>query len=94
MNQSILKNLLSGFPDKIEKAQAEMRSQSFEGSAGGDWVKVVINGEGSIQSLKIHPSCVNSEEVKVLEDLIKSAINQAQEKQKDWLKQRSLAFFG
>lgn len=90
-----MQNLLGGkLAQNLEKAQAEMKAQRFEGRAGGDWVKAVVDGEGTIQSLKINPDCVHKDDLSLLEDLICSALRSAGEKQKEWIKSRSLNLFG
>ncbi len=66
--------------DTQEKLQREMEELVVEGSAGGDMVKVKMNGKKEILSLKIDKEIVNPEDPETLEDLIISAINSAMEK--------------
>jgi DNA-binding YbaB/EbfC family protein len=88
----LLTSLMNKLPKNLEKAQEEIRSQSFTGSAGGDWVKLTLDGEGTLKSLEIDPACVDSDDVALLSDLIKSAHQSAHTKQQEWLKTRSLEF--
>lgn len=62
---------------KMEKVQAEVASQNFEGSAGGGMVLVVANGKSEIVSVKIEKEVVNPDELEMLQDLIVAATNQA-----------------
>jgi nucleoid-associated protein EbfC len=62
---------------KIEKVQAEVAAQTFEGSAGGGMVVVTANGKNEIVRVKIEKEVVNPEELEMLQDLIVAATNQA-----------------
>mgnify|MGYP000022185882 CR=1 FL=1 len=75
---------MAGMMKKVQKLQADMakmqeelKKRTIEASTGGGAVKVVINGEKQIVSLKIEPSAVDPEDVEMLQDLILSAVNQA-----------------
>ena len=61
----------------MAKMQEELKKRTIEASTGGGAVKVVINGEKQIVSLKIEPSAVDPEDVEMLDDLITSAVNEA-----------------
>ncbi|GBG56050.1 Nucleoid-associated protein [bioreactor metagenome] len=85
---------MAGMMKKVQKLQADMakmqeelKTRTLEVSAGGGAVKVVINGEKQIQSLKIAPSAVDPEDVEMLEDLIAAAINEAVKKVDDMMAQ-------
>lgn len=43
-------------------------------------VKVVINGQGILTSIKINPDAVDKDDVEALEDLVMAAINAANKK--------------
>jgi len=62
---------------KLAKAQEELENVMVEASSGGGAVKVTMNGQQKIQSVKISPEVVNSEDVEMLEDLIFTAISEA-----------------
>ncbi len=66
--------------DAQEKLQHEMETLEVEGNAGGDMVKVKMNGKKEVLSVKIDPEIVDSEDIETLEDLIVSAVNSASEK--------------
>lgn len=62
---------------KIEKAQADIQKQTFEGSAGGGMVVVTANGKNEIVAVKIEREVVSPDELDMLQDLIVAATNQA-----------------
>ena len=61
------------------QAQEELGAIEVEGSAGGDMVKVKVNGRGEIIALKIDPDAVDPNDVEMLEDTILAAIQDAAE---------------
>ncbi len=62
---------------KLVKAQEELGTMSLEVSSGGGAVKVTINGQQKVQSVKISPEVVNPDDVELLEDLVLSAVTEA-----------------
>lgn len=85
---------MQGMMKKVQKMQADMKkmqeelkTRTIEASVGGGAVTVVMNGEKIIESIKINPSAVDPEEVDMLEDLVKAAVNEAGAKVDDLLSQ-------
>ena len=70
--------------ERLQKQMAELR---VEGNAGGGMVTVVIDGAKQIQSLKIDPDAVSKDDVEMLQDLIVAAINDAQRKADEEMRQ-------
>lgn len=68
---------------KMEQAQQELATKEFEGTSGGGSVKVVLNGKGEINSLKLDKTIVDPEDVQMLEDLVIAAIRDAKKKVDD-----------
>jgi len=62
------------------KAQQDLAELIVEASAGGGAVTVTMNGQQAIQSVKISPDVVDPEDVEMLEDLVLSAVKEAQTK--------------
>jgi DNA-binding YbaB/EbfC family protein len=62
---------------KLAKAQQELADITIEASSGGGAVKVTINGQQEIQTVKISPEAINPEDVELLEDLVLTAVNEA-----------------
>ena len=77
--QKMLKDLQK-MQSKMIRAQSELQTQSFEAEAGGGMVKVVMNGQGIMTSIKIHPDAVDKDDVEALEDLVMAAVNSATKK--------------
>ncbi|MBI2251890.1 MAG: YbaB/EbfC family nucleoid-associated protein, partial [Armatimonadetes bacterium] len=69
--------------EQMGKMQEELGAQVVEGISGGGAVKIQVNGQQEILSVKIDPNVVNPEEVEILEDLIlvaaKEALKRSQE---------------
>jgi len=59
------------------KLQEEMAEKKVETTAGGGMVKVVANGKQQIVSILIEKEVVDPEDVEMLQDLIRAAINEA-----------------
>ena len=61
----------------MEKAQAELKHESVEASAGGGMVTVKVSGELEILEMKIDPDAVDPEDVELLQDMVQAATNEA-----------------
>lgn len=68
---------------KMQRIQEELASNEYEGKAGGDMVKITINGAGTTQKVIIDPSLINKDEKEILEDLLVAAFNDAKKKSDD-----------
>jgi len=68
---------------QLAKAQEELSNTAIEVSSGGGAVKVTINGQQQIQSVKISAEVVNPDDVELLEDLILAAISEATTKSQE-----------
>jgi DNA-binding YbaB/EbfC family protein len=65
---------------QLMKAQQELANLTVEASTGGGAVTVTMNGQQAILSVKISPDVVDPEDVEMLEDLVLSAVKEAQAK--------------
>ncbi len=63
--------------EKLAKVQEELSDTTLEVSSGGEAVKVTINGQQQIKSVKISTEVVNPDDVELLEDLVLTAVNEA-----------------
>jgi DNA-binding YbaB/EbfC family protein len=63
-----------------ERLQTEIAAILVEASAGGGVVKVEMDGQKQLRSLKIDPEVVNRDDVEMLQDLVLSAVNEAARK--------------
>jgi DNA-binding YbaB/EbfC family protein len=57
--------------------QAELEEKTYTASAGGGAVKAVVSGKHQIESLEIDPAAVDPEDVEMLCDMVKAAVNEA-----------------
>ncbi len=73
--------------EKMGEMQKELENQRLEGSAGGGMVKVLANGKGEILEMNINPEVVNPNDVEMLQDLIKAAVNQVRQKVEELMKE-------
>ncbi len=71
----------------MAKLQEELKNRTLEATAGGGAVKVVVNGEKQIVSVKIDPAAVDPEDIEILEDMIMAAMNEALKKVDDMMSQ-------
>ena len=62
---------------QLAKAQEELSNLTIEASSGGGAVKVTMNGQQKIQSIKISPEVINPDDVELLEDLVLTAVSEA-----------------
>lgn len=70
------------------KAQSEKMSQFMEnlrvsGDAGAGMVNVIMNGKGQVVDVKINQALFEGDDIKMLEDLILAAFNDANAKVKE-----------
>ena len=84
MDLNDLMGNMAPIQDAMKKADEQRAESSFEGTAGGGAVKLVLKGDLSVQSLQIAPAAISADEddIGMLEDLIVVAINDALNKYK------------
>ena len=76
MNLSMLKQAQE-LKSKLDKAQKELSNTILEANAGKGAVKVTINGQQQIQSIKISPTVIDPNKAELLEDLVLKAVTEA-----------------
>ncbi|TNU88858.1 YbaB/EbfC family nucleoid-associated protein [Eggerthella lenta] len=62
---------------ELARAQEEIKGMTFEATAGGGMVKVVANGDMTVDSIVIDPEAVDPEDVEMLQDMVAAAVNEA-----------------
>ena len=67
----------------MAKVQEELLTKTVDASSGGGAVQVVVSGKMELVELKIKPDAVDPEDVEMLEDLIKAAVNEGLRKAQD-----------
>jgi nucleoid-associated protein EbfC len=61
---------------KLARVQEDLARKTVEASSGGGMVRVTVNGQLGLSSIKIDPTVVNPEEREMLEDLVLAAVNE------------------
>ena len=56
---------------KLAKIQEELAKKTVDASSGGGMVRVTVNGQFTLASIKVDPSVIDPEEVEMLEDLVR-----------------------
>ena len=62
---------------KMATLQKELEQRELETSSGGGMIKIKITGKQQILSISINKECVDPNDVGSLEELVKTAVNQA-----------------
>ncbi len=82
-----MKNMLREAQKLQTKLMEELRKIRIEGSAGGGMVRIEMDGEQSVLSVKIEPEVFEEKDVAMVEDLILAALNDAKKKVADKTKE-------
>ncbi|WP_291327888.1 YbaB/EbfC family nucleoid-associated protein [Desulfovibrio sp. UCD-KL4C] len=67
---------------KMTQLQEELKDREVESSAGGGMVTVKVNGSSEVLAITIDPAVVESGDVEMIQDLVLSAVNDANKKAK------------
>lgn len=68
---------------KMSTLQKELEQRELDVSSGGGMVKIKVNGKQEILELKLNPECVDPSDIDMLEELVKTAVNQAVKESQD-----------
>ena len=68
---------------KLAALQNELSVREVESSSGGGMVKLKVNGKQELLAITINKECVDSNDVEMLQDLVKTAVNQAMKESQD-----------
>ncbi|MEO0225882.1 MAG: YbaB/EbfC family nucleoid-associated protein [candidate division WOR-3 bacterium] len=75
---------MKGYLNNLKRIQQEMteflKTLTVEGSAGGGMVKIVMNGDQNVLEVKIEQEIIQANDPVMLQDLIRAAFNDAQQK--------------
>ena len=79
---------MKGFGDMLKQAQKMKRDmdelqerlaeERFEASAGGGMVRVVVDGKQMLREIKLDPGLLAEKDVTLIEDLVLTAVGEAQ----------------
>ena len=75
-----IKQLMKQAQQMQDQMQRQMASIRVEGSAGGGMVKAEMSGNKEILSITIDKEAVDPDDVEMLQDLVKAAVNEAARK--------------
>ncbi len=65
---------------KMGELQERLAEAVLTGNAGGDMVRVTVNGRNEVRAVKIDPALAKPEDVEMLEDLLVAAFADARVK--------------
>ncbi|MFO7606429.1 MAG: YbaB/EbfC family nucleoid-associated protein [Desulfurivibrionaceae bacterium] len=68
------------FQAKMAGVQEELANREVTSTVGGGMVSVTVNGRNEIVDLKIEPEVINLDDPRMLQDLIRAAVNDAMKK--------------
>lgn len=83
MNMMKMMKQAADMQKNMAKVQEDLASQELEHQSGGGAVTVKISGDGNIQAIRIDPKAVEAGDVEMLEDLVLTAVQGAQELAKE-----------
>lgn len=63
--------------ENVQRVQQEINDREFTSSAGGGAVTATVYGRKEVKAIVIDPSCVDPDDVEMLQDLVMSAVNEA-----------------
>ena len=63
---------------QMNELQSQLADQRYEATAGGGMVKAVVDGKQMLKELKLSPKALEEKDVTLLEDLIITAVGEAQ----------------
>jgi len=81
-NMQALMKQAQKMQDDAQKVQEEMADKTVEVSAGGEMIKLTMNGKQEIVELSISSEIMEENDVEMLQDLIITAVNDASQKSK------------
>ena len=88
-----LKNF-QNMQSKLSEAQERLRTVTATGSAGGDMVRVELNGQFELLSIQIDQEVVDPNDVGMLQDLIHAAFADASAKVRDKIRDQVSSMTG
>jgi DNA-binding YbaB/EbfC family protein len=81
-----MNQMLKAAQSMAREMEEKMGNLEVEGNAGGGMVKAVMNGHKNLLSLTISPEVVDPDDIEMLQDLVISAVNDAQSRVDEELK--------
>jgi len=72
---------------KMTEVQEQLAEERFEASSGGGLVKAIVDGKQRLKELKLSPEALQESDVTLLEDLIVTAVGEAQRASEEHMKE-------
>lgn len=63
---------------RLSEIQSQLENETVTSTVGGGAVRVEVDGQGHIRSIKIDPAAIQDGDVEMLEDLVLAAVSDAQ----------------
>jgi len=82
------RKLMKQLQQTQERMQEEIAAILVEATAGGGVVKVEMDGQKQLRSLKLDPEVVSKDDVEMLQDLVLAAVNEAARKVDEAVKEK------
>jgi nucleoid-associated protein EbfC len=82
-------DMLKNFKDlqgKMDEMQSRLRETTVLGTAGGDMVRIHLNGQMEVTGVEISEEAVDPSDIPMLQDLVLAAFTDASYKMKEKLK--------
>jgi len=96
-NFSNIANLMKqaqGMQKRLAELKDELEREEVRASSGGGMVTGSMNGKQKLTSIKIDPTVMNPDDAAMLEDLILVAVNEAQDRVQEMVKERMMSITG
>lgn len=77
MNMNNLLKQAQKMQQQMEDASKELEQKTYEATAGGGAVKVIVSGKKEVTEVTIDKEVVDPDDVEMLQDLIMAAVNEA-----------------
>jgi nucleoid-associated protein EbfC len=82
------RKLMKQLQQAQERIQEEISALVVEGTSGGGMVRVQMDGQKQLRSLTIDPEVVSKDDVEMLQDLVVAAMNEANRKVDEAVKEK------
>lgn len=79
---------------KMADLQDKLREERYDAASGGGLVKVVVDGKQMLKEIKLSPELLKEKDVTLVEDLVLTAIGEAQKKSEEKMNETISALTG
>lgn len=94
MRQQQMQQKLLKMQQDMAAAQEAVENASFTASVGGGVVQATVSGKKELTALTVKPEAVDPEDVEMLQDLVISAVNEAQRQADEAMNSSMQSFTG